>query len=344
MDGVISNFLSTIDSGTQNFVQSTYGVLGGEIRTILNSLLTLYIILWGYQVGLGKSRFDGSDIFMRFARVAVIVGLVINWEWFSFYVYEFATNFPEKLGNVILSGIKDNTAHDNHAIVTGLNKVYNKAVELVDITYTGSYFDILGALLAVFVLACAFVFLAIAAGLIIAAKILMAITLALAPLFITCGLFGFTTRYMDGWINVVVTYMVALVLVYAFLGFYISILETVINFAKPSEGSGDSGLTIKLQQITPFMLVSFVGIYVLSQIQALARTIAGGQVSDLSGGTQAGRAIMNTVERSITRTAAAITGAHRTQSNNNPIVATSNQEADDEAYRKRIEDAQRPRS
>ncbi len=65
--------------------------------------------------------------------------------------------------------------------------------------------------------------------LIVLSKLFMWLLLALAPVFIILLLFGVTSRFFSGWLSAIAQYFVVQVLVYAFLAFYVSLIQQSID-------------------------------------------------------------------------------------------------------------------
>jgi uncharacterized membrane protein YtjA (UPF0391 family) len=80
-----------------------------------------------------------------------------------------------------------------------------------------------------------------------------------------------TFRFTLGYLNLVLSLMISVVLLYAFMGFYIEIVNVVIGFT----GSPQSGIAQKIAQVVPFIFVCICGFYVVYQIPSMAFAITG---------------------------------------------------------------------
>jgi type IV secretion system protein VirB6 len=108
--------------------------------------------------------------------------------------------------------------------------------------------------------------------LIVLSKMFMWLLLALAPLFIILLLFGVTTRFFSGWLSALVQYFLVQVLVYAFLAFYVSLIQQTIDTLNSVANSKSATWAT----IGPVVLFAIIGILLLSQINNMAAAIAGG--------------------------------------------------------------------
>lgn len=272
MNTIISDFLTRLDQTGQTFIQNIYQALAQELGAILRALLMLYVVWWGYEILRGRATALPLEMAERLARVFFIYAVATQWSVFSALIGESATRLPENLGNLIVRTVGGSAGSGGRsAVLNAFNALYDAGVRLVGSVYTGTFYDIFGALLAAIILVAVMLFLGLALGILVASKLLLFITLALAPLFIILALFGVTFRFTLGYLNLVLSLMISVVLLYAFMGFYIEIVNVVIGFT----GSPQSGIAQKIAQVIPFIFVCICGFYVVYQIPSMAFAITG---------------------------------------------------------------------
>ena len=146
------------------------------------------------------------------------------------------------------------------------------AQDVANQVYSGSFYDIFGALLSLLVLLSAILFAALAIAAIIAAKVMLFITLALAPIWIILWLYRWSSRMSEGFISLTTFLMIQQVLIYGFLGFYFSLVNAALNTAT----SGGATMDSKMSLVLPLVLVTIIGIYVLMQMPSIASILNGG--------------------------------------------------------------------
>lgn len=108
--------------------------------------------------------------------------------------------------------------------------------------------------------------------LIVLSKMFMWLLLALAPVFILLLLFRVTSRFFSGWLGAIAQYFVVQVLVYAFLAFYVSLIQQSIDALNGVANTKSATWAT----IGPVVLLAIIGILLLSQINNMAAAIAGG--------------------------------------------------------------------
>lgn len=280
MNGIVSTLFDAVDRMSVLFVVNTYGAINQKLGALFWTVVTIYIIWTGYKAFNGK--YNATSFLWLAFRLLLICYFVTDWNTFYKYIYQIATGIPEGIGNTLLSAASDNTAGSSSVagIQNGLNQINDAAVAAVAKIYKGSIFDVLAAIVAAVVMLCVYIMLALCCAIILSGKVMLAITLALGPIFIAMALFQYTTKYLDGWITALVSTVTSMVLTYAFLGFYIQLFKKAMSAAS-IDSSGSVSLpditdTTPLADYVPLLLISLIGFYVLQEIVAISKTIAGG--------------------------------------------------------------------
>lgn len=282
MNGLISSILDGIDNMGNQFVQSVYMSLGGAMGGVFTGLFTVYLAWWGYQILAGKEAITPFEAAFRLGRVAVIYLFVTQWATFSKTIYVLIQSVPDEVGKVVVGTVSRATGNqlsDQSAIPGYLDSLYSAAQDVASQVYTGSFYDIFGALLAMAVLFVTIIFAGICSAAIIAAKIMLLIAVALAPVWIILWLFKWSSRIAEGFISLVSYMIIQQILLYGFLGFYMSLLNLAVSTAT-STGQEAEG---KLSMVLPLLLVEVIGIYVLSQIPSISGILNGGGFVSTTG-------------------------------------------------------------
>ena len=200
-------------------------------------------------------------------------------------IYKAATTLPDSVANAIFKAVTTNSnvaADAKSALTTAYDSVYDAGIKLYGSVYTNTYFDFAGALLGLVILVITMLFLALSIGIVLATKLMLLITLSLAPLFIILALFRYTFAFTDGYLRLLANLMTSMVLLYAFIGFYIQLLDLAIQYS----GIGSQAATAgdKIERVVPFIFACLVGFYVCMQIPSMASAIAGGIIDSTGAG------------------------------------------------------------
>ncbi|KIU53116.1 type IV secretion system protein [Bradyrhizobium elkanii] len=281
----ITTLLQSVDQLGQNYVSTAYQALASAATSgggtgVAGLLLTLYVIFWGVGIWQGTATGGPADHAFRLLRAMLIYAMATKWGDFQTLAYNFLNDGPSAIGDALLSAV---TTANNTGTSANLNSVNgvqsalqnmwnttNSATEAflqnAGITNWGPYI-----FAAVFYVVMA-ILIGFALFLIVLSKMFMWLLLALAPLFIILLLFGVTTRFFSGWLSSLVQYFLVQVLVYAFLAFYVSLIQQTIDTLNGVANSKSATWAT----IGPVVLLAIIGILLLSQINNMAAAIAGG--------------------------------------------------------------------
>ena len=193
-----------------------------------------------------------------------------------------AQKIPDIVSDTIIkaiagSGGLESGSEDVTGVVRILDAVFEAALKIWEQVTSDTLGYITGAFVGSIVFVFAMFFIGFAVAAILAAKLMLAITLALAPVFIILALYQYTTRYTHGFLNLVAQLVTGQIMIYSFLGLYYKMITMAIA---ATEGQA---IDSKLSYVAPFVLVCLIGTYVLSQIQILAGIITGSAGTNLAG-------------------------------------------------------------
>lgn len=281
----ITSLLQSVDQLGQNYVSTAYQALAnaatsGGATGVAGLLLTLYVIFWGVGIWQGTATGGPADHAFRLFRAVMIYVLATQWGDFQTLVYTALNDGPSAIGNALLSAVTSANNTGTSANLTSVNGVQTALQNMWDTTNTATEAFLQNAgitnwgpyiFAAVFYVVMA-ILIGFAIFLIVLSKMFMWLLLALAPLFIILLLFGVTSRFFSGWMSSLAQYFLVQVLVYAFLAFYVSLIQQSIDTLNGVANSKSATWAT----IGPVVLLAIIGILLLSQINNMAAAIAGG--------------------------------------------------------------------
>ncbi|RWA88144.1 MAG: type IV secretion system protein [Mesorhizobium sp.] len=269
MEDFIGELLQRIDASGQNFSQRAYEALSADLEPLLRLLFVLVVLFYGTQLFLGTSRLSVAEIVGRLARVIIIFILVGTWSNFDALVYDWLTKVPEAAGRAVLSASGTGVTEPTN----GLSQIWKTAnVAASTFSEQAGYFSVLPALIGMVIMVFAGLFVAIALGILVLAKVILWVLLGTAPIFISCMLFNPTRNYAIGWLNQSLLYALIPLFVYVIAAFLIAAMAPELT--KINQISGNREL--KLSDFAAFIMLCLAGSFVLIQIQSLAQGIVGG--------------------------------------------------------------------
>lgn len=293
---IISDIFRKLDTIGETFISNAYAGLALQVNVVFTSMLVIYVTWWGYMILAGREGFSVTDAAWKLGRAFFIYYMATNWGAFSKSIYVLVQAVPDLISDTIIKaiagangGLDGGTNENTTGIVRILDAVFETAVKIYEQVATGT-FEIVGAIIGGIVFVIAMIFIAVASAAVLAAKLMLFITLALAPVFIILALYRWTFAFTDGWLRLMVNLMVQQILIYAYLAFFYQLISLAI-------ASADSEVTdSKFAYVAPFVLVCLIGMYVFYLIPTLAAAIVGGgAVGSGTGGVRGmGSSIANT--------------------------------------------------
>jgi type IV secretion system protein VirB6 len=275
MNNIIDELFQKVQTLGNNFTANTYQALSQSMGPVFTLMFVLYLIFWGYSFWQGRGEASASGMALRLLRVFVIYTIATSWGDFQTVVYTVANETPDAVGTIIIQNIGNagGTGASNTAIEQALSNVYLTGVDAASKltgnagwTNPGPY--IYGALVWVSVA----LFVGFSAFVVIFSKIMLWVLLSLAPIFIVLLLFNVSSRFFNGWLAATVQNIIVPVIVYALLGFFLSIIKDAVQ----TLNNANAGSATTLKEIAPVVLAGFIGLFIMSQVINLAALLAGG--------------------------------------------------------------------
>lgn len=269
MEDFVGELLQRIDASGENFSQRAFEALGRDIDPLLRLLFTLAVLFYGTQLFLGTSRLSVAEIIGRLVRVGVILILVGTWSNFNILFYDWLTKVPEAAGRAILAASATGVTEPTN----GLSQIWKTAnIAAATFSEQAGYFSVLPALIGMVIMVFAGLFVAIALGILVLAKVILWVLLGTAPIFIACAFFNATRSYALGWLNQSLLYALIPLFVYVIAAFLIAAMAPELTKINAISGNRE----LKLSDFTAFLMLCLAGSFVLIQIQSLAQGIVGG--------------------------------------------------------------------
>lgn len=225
MELILSPLKSAAAQGAQN--------LASGIGTTVQLGITLYIILYGWQVARGEIAEPWNEFAKRAVKLGIIVALIQSTGLYQEYVIDFlAGSLPDALSNALSNKpIPDASAFDSLA---------NQIAILLTQIWQGTGWSAPAATAraaVVTLLVMPFLWCALIVGFVVTlwAKAGMYFVATLGPLFIALAMFDQTRKYLHNWLDQIVSMIALQVLVALTCGLVIQGLEKAVKHAPTPE-------------------------------------------------------------------------------------------------------------
>lgn len=267
-----TTFIGKINTALASYVQDTATNVIQEITPVTQTMVIIYVVLWGLLMMKGTISEPITDGLGRILKISIITGLVLGIGNYNGYITDFLWNSPEALASLMASGNAE-TASNTQFLDSFLSQFFdmftkfkiaaikNSTAYIPDLTMllTGSVVMLVGMALTGYV-----------AVLLIAAKMALAILLAAGPIFVLFTMFEATKKFFDAWIGQVLTCVFTVMLLAAALKLVIFFVSDYLTAA------GSLVIDPDIDQAIPVIVMGGISIIVLRQIPAIASALGGG--------------------------------------------------------------------
>src|SRR5438309_1060476 len=272
--GLPSTVLMVTEDVTAGFVVQVFGPIASAVNTPLWAAVTLFVVVYGYLVMTGQVQHLYSTAIRTIFLVGFVTYTALDWDWFS-YLYDLFTQTPDLLSSALSLG---------RDAKSSLDELYDRGMDTAFSIWSRSGWDLALWGLGTAVFCVTLWLIGFAVFLLLLAKLLVAATLGLGPIFVAFCLFDSTRQWFKNWIASLVTLVVFQLIVYATLGLGYGIYRAVVP-----EGelyTADSLDPTQLQgRVLPLLVVFTSLLFVLRKADGHAHSLIGSMsyIGDATG-------------------------------------------------------------
>ena len=303
------DLLASTDCMIASRLQSSYEALlapGGVFSNAITLLLVIYVAVLGYRLMLGLSALSLGEIVPHVLRIGVVVALATNWPTYQQLVINLLFNGPEQIANAVIRQTSGAERLGQGQLLPALQQVFDQltayasdawgkpasTVQAVAATLppavpnpaatgvTPAPVDAAGAFrfqpgapqfVGAALWLAALLMMASSVGVLLVARIILAVLLILGPVFIMLGLFNATRGLAEGWLRITLRYalvpMFTLPLTAVLVAVLMPLVRLLLDSPAPDFRDGPA---------LPIFLIVLVFSAVLFQAIRLAGGIAAG--------------------------------------------------------------------
>lgn len=305
-----SALFTKLSAGLATYYQDVAANIVGAITPVATTLLTIYVMLWGWSMMRGVISEPVTDGVSRIVRLALITGIALNVGRYNAYLADMLWNSPDALAGVVASGYSDGSTNMNF-LDQLLGQFYDMGQAYNDQAHTDAGAlgmpDLSLWICGVAIWLAGLILTGYAAFLLALSKIALAILLGVGPLFILMTIFEPTKRFFDAWLGQALNYVFLVLLTAAAIKLVLAIVQNYLG----APGVVAALANPSVNQAFPAIVFSIIGVLVMMQLPAMASALGGGvAISTLGavawayGRTKGGVAAMRptTMKRSLLKT------------------------------------------
>lgn len=256
MDGKLDTFLN-------QDVSNVIAQVAGPMR----AALVLYVLLYGFAILRGSISEPIMDFAVRSLKLAFIYTLATTVAYSDWVTQPLFHALPDTLTQAI-------SGTSSPDVGSAFDNFFNRGCYLADkVAGTANMTNWMPLLIAGAVYVIGALAAAIGFGIVIVAKVTLAILVAMGPIFIACSLFEASRRFFFGWLSQAVNYILLMALI-------ITVFQLILSLVASQWGSIDSADPSAGGLI--FIALCILGAIFFLQTPAIAAGIAGGASSGLA--------------------------------------------------------------
>jgi type IV secretion system protein VirB6 len=243
---IVRGLLGVVDCNVQTLVHDSYATLfapSGAVAGVLTILLAICVALVGYQLMLGRGQLRVGDVALNAVKLGAVLALATQWDAYEAVVYNFLFNGPRELAGDLLRAFHPRTSAFNGDVFDGLQQAFDDLAGFANgymLHAPAGVSPLLGGAGygAVILTLAGTTLLLSTLGVILAAKIVLALLLALGPVFIVCFLFDATRGLFEGWLRASIAFAFAPLASIVLLGVLLTMLEPALLQIAALQGRG----------------------------------------------------------------------------------------------------------
>jgi type IV secretion system protein VirB6 len=265
-----------IDGKLDQFLAQDVGRVIAEVEGPLRCSLVLYVLLYGFAIMRGAISEPVMDFAVRSIKLAIIYRLATTVAYNDYVTQPLFHSLPDAVARAISGGTSGDPG-------VAFDRFLARAAYLAQkIGNTASPVDFGPWIMAGAVQLVGGAAAALGFGIVVLAKVALALIICLGPIFVACALFEATRRYFFGWLGQAVNYILLLAMI-------IVIFQLVLSLVDAQWGSIDSLDPMAAGLL--FIALSLLGAIFFLQTPNIAAGVAGGASAGLADfGNAAGMA------------------------------------------------------
>lgn len=201
--------LAGVDCRLQALVRIGYGHLfaaGGTFQTVLTALLIIYVAILAYGLMFGRLSVSIGAMAPKLVAIGLVLTFATSWPSYQAVIFNVLTRGPDQ----IVSAFAGKQEGETQTFVNRLDKMLDRMQDAANAlepsghaagTNPGKALQSQASTAALIVRASAFLLVLGTFGILIIARILLTVLLAVGPVFIVLALFEATRGLFEGWLR-----------------------------------------------------------------------------------------------------------------------------------------------
>lgn len=262
-----------LNDALATYVSDVASNIISAITPVATTLLTIYVMMWGWAMIRGMITEPVTDGINRLVRLSLITGVALSVGRYNEYISDFLWNSPEAIAGYIASGYSDSASN-----MQFLDSLWSQIYDLGDPFWqkanasSGLIPDIGLLVISILIWIAGAAATAYAAYLLALTKLALAIILGVGPIFVLLIIFEPTRRFFDVWIGQALNYVFLVMLTAAAIKMMLAILQKYLVTVTASGLLADPAIP----QAFPAIILCVMSVLVMMQLPSIASALGGG--------------------------------------------------------------------
>lgn len=256
-----------VDGKLDVFLNERASSVIAEVSGPLRAALVLYVLLYGFAILRGSISEPVMDFAVRSLKLAFVYMLATTVAYSTYVTDPLFHVLPDTLARAVSgAGVPD--------VGAAFDQFFSRAAYLAEkITKEANPIDFGPWILGAVVYIVGALSAALGFGVVMIAKVALALLVALGPIFIACALFDASRRFFFGWLSQAVNYLVLFALI-------LTIFQLILSLVDQQWGQIDGQDPMAGGLL--FIALCLLGAIFFLQTPAIAAGIAGGASAGLA--------------------------------------------------------------
>lgn len=264
--GIATKLETAIDLLLNNYVTSKSGALIGILTPVVLTCVTVYVLMMGYAIMRGEANDSLHTFLSKSFKIACVAGIALSAGEYQGTAIQFIQGLQEGMTQAVGGVTSIGQLIDNMA------QPYDELGQSFWSQATTGFWPNFSLLAAAALVAVAQSFLfVVGLGMYLLAKVVLALVLAVGPIFIVCAMFPATQKYTESWIGQCLHYVLLNVLIAASIAMLTDFASQYANAMK-----GNVDVTNVVRDAVSLLLVSASLAVVMLNLNQLASALSGG--------------------------------------------------------------------
>lgn len=265
---LFTDFFTDVDTNIVRFTSEHTQSVISIIEPAVVSGMSIYLLFYGYRHMKGEIEQPFMAFIDNMVKMVVVIGTALNFSNYNTYIIDTFMNSPVALAAAFgMGGDGSLSGNMGNMLDTAAGNCLDIGLRFMD---SGIGFGVGGVVVGLLAWIVGFSVTVYTAALVVMAKVLLGITLAIGPLFIAALLFDKTKAFFGNFVNTLVNQGLVMVLTFAASTFILSL------FRNAAADVAALGTAAQASSLASLIVTGGIGLLVLRQIPHYASSLAGG--------------------------------------------------------------------